>query len=65
MLKQVGAPFIGTVLNGVTGEGSYGYGYQYYRYEQASPARRGAARRNGSQQPEIDLDLEVGAPSRP
>jgi len=29
LLRQVGAPLIGSVLNGVTAEGSYDYGYRY------------------------------------
>jgi succinoglycan biosynthesis transport protein ExoP len=35
MLRQVDAPIIGTVLNGVTGQTSYGYAYQYASYEEA------------------------------
>lgn len=31
LLRQVGAPLVGAVLNGVSVEGSYGYGYGYYR----------------------------------
>ncbi len=30
MLRQVGAPVAGAVLNGIAVEGSYGYGYRYY-----------------------------------
>lgn len=30
LLGQVGAPILGTVLNGVTAEGGYGYQYGYY-----------------------------------
>jgi succinoglycan biosynthesis transport protein ExoP len=33
LLRQVDAPLVGAVLNGVDTEGSYGYAYQYYRYE--------------------------------
>ncbi len=33
LLRQVDAPLLGAVLNGVDTEGSYGYSYQYYRYE--------------------------------
>ncbi len=33
LLRQVDAPLVGSVLNGVDTEGSYGYAYQYYRYE--------------------------------
>ena len=46
LLDQVGAPLVGTVLNGVvhdTGDG-YGYGYGYTSYE---PAKAGRGRRNG------------------
>jgi capsular exopolysaccharide synthesis family protein len=32
LLRQVDAPLIGSVLNGVTGEGGYGYAYGYSRY---------------------------------
>jgi receptor protein-tyrosine kinase len=33
VLRQVDAPLIGAVLNGVTHESSYGYSYQYTSYE--------------------------------
>src|SRR5215213_1650129 len=33
LLRQVDAPLVGAVLNGVDSEGSYGYAYQSYRYE--------------------------------
>jgi polysaccharide biosynthesis transport protein len=33
LLRQVDAPLIGTVLNGVAAEGAYGYTYQYYSSE--------------------------------
>lgn len=46
-LRQVNAPLIGTVLNGVTGEGGYGYAYQYsyqYAYAESEPnGRKGRA----------------------
>lgn len=38
LLRQVEAPLVGAVLNGVDTEGSYGYAYQSYRYE--SPVGR-------------------------
>jgi len=38
LLRQVDAPLVGAVLNGVDTEGSYGYAYQSYRYE--SPVGR-------------------------
>jgi capsular exopolysaccharide synthesis family protein len=51
LLKQVDAPFIGTVLNGAPTSGAYGYSYRYnYSYAHAAPSRgpRGwALRRNG------------------
>jgi len=33
LLRQVDAPLVGAVLNGVDTEGSYGYAYQSYRYQ--------------------------------
>lgn len=33
LLRQVDAPLVGAVLNGVDSEGSYGYSYGNYRYE--------------------------------
>ncbi len=33
LLRQVDAPLVGAVLNGVDTEGSYGYAYASYRYE--------------------------------
>jgi capsular exopolysaccharide synthesis family protein len=47
LLRQVDAPLIGSVLNGVTAEGSYGYDYQYDRYEPAETQRRAGGRKNG------------------
>ena len=32
LLRQVDAPLVGTVLNGVSADGSYGYAYQYRQY---------------------------------
>ncbi len=49
LLRQVGAPLVGTVLNGVvhdTGDG-YGYGYGYTSYNPPPRPARGS-RRNGS-----------------
>ncbi|CAN5167681.1 hypothetical protein BH18ACT4_BH18ACT4_10620 [soil metagenome] len=41
MLRQVGAPLIGTVLNSASAEDAYGYGYGYgYGYEERPPPRR-------------------------
>jgi capsular exopolysaccharide synthesis family protein len=33
MLRQVDAPLVGIVLNGVSSEGGYGYEYRYERHE--------------------------------
>jgi len=43
LLRQVDAPLVGLVLNGVDEDSSYGYGSQYYRYE--SDTGRQAAKR--------------------
>ncbi len=40
LLRQVEAPLIGTVLNGVPAEGAYGYTYQYYSREAATDQRK-------------------------
>src|SRR5205814_184128 len=40
VLRQVDAPLIGTVLNGVEVEGAYGYNYRYgYYYRREEPSR--------------------------
>ena len=39
LLQQIDAPLVGTVLNGVTGEGAYGYDYGY-RYESVDSKSR-------------------------
>jgi len=44
LLRQVDAPLVGAVLNGVDTEGSYGYAYQSYRYE-SSVGRREPAQK--------------------
>ena len=47
LLRQVDAPLIGSVLNGVRSDGSYGgYGYddQYHQYEQAPKGKVGKRR---------------------
>lgn len=36
LLRQVDAPLVGTVLNGVSSEGTYGYAYGYYEQDQRS-----------------------------
>lgn len=43
LLGHVDAPLVGTVLNGVDAEGSYGYAYGYYG-EQRSPSHRASKR---------------------
>jgi capsular exopolysaccharide synthesis family protein len=42
LLRQVDAPLVGAVLNGVDTEGSYGYAYQSYRYESPVGSREPA-----------------------
>lgn len=50
-LRQVNAPIIGTVLNGITGEGGYGYGYGYgYRYQYGYAEEPAANGSNGDGQ---------------
>ena len=47
LLRQVDAPLIGSVLNGVRSDGSYGsygYGYQYHQYEQEPKGKVGKRR---------------------
>ncbi|MDQ4068158.1 MAG: polysaccharide biosynthesis tyrosine autokinase [Actinomycetota bacterium] len=50
LLRQVGAPLVGTVLNGVPVEGAYGYAYQYYSRESTGKNGRKAESTNGSAQ---------------
>jgi non-specific protein-tyrosine kinase len=58
VLNQVDAPVLGTVLNGVTSEGSYGYGYGNYRYER--PDSRAPIRlRPSVLKPSRDSNMEV------
>lgn len=55
LLRQVDAPLVGAVLNGVTEEGSYGYGYQYYSQERPAGRPEAASkqeRRNGAKRRE-------------
>ena len=42
LLRQVDAPLVGAVLNGVDTEGTYGYAYQSYRYESSVGSREPA-----------------------
>ncbi len=42
LLRQVDAPLVGAVLNGVDSNGSYGYTYQDYRYEKPVGGREPA-----------------------
>ena len=49
MLRRVEGPFIGAILNGVTGEGAYGYSYTYqYGATPTKAATSRAGSRNGS-----------------
>jgi non-specific protein-tyrosine kinase len=49
LLKQVDAPLIGTVLNGVSQDASYGYAYQYKHYT-TEPQQRARPQRQTRQQ---------------
>jgi capsular exopolysaccharide synthesis family protein len=44
ILRQVDAPLIGTVLNGITDEEGYGYSYSYEYYRRNEPDPRETAR---------------------
>jgi non-specific protein-tyrosine kinase len=46
LLRQVGAPLTGAVLNGVSGEGSYGYAYDYYVREESGNGRGAGKQRS-------------------
>jgi len=48
LLRQVDAPLVGTVLNGIAEEGGYGYGRGDYRYYGSSQASNGSGGKNGS-----------------
>jgi len=58
LLDQVGAPLVGTVLNGVVHDTSdgYGYGYGYTSYDPpaARTPRRARGRRNGAASAPVD-----------
>jgi polysaccharide biosynthesis transport protein len=66
LLKQVDAPLIGTVLNGVGGSAAYGYGYGY-GYQTGEPSSRSSflRRSNGASErrPPSDRQDEAPAPS--
>ena len=52
LLKQVDAPLIGTVLNGVSADASYGYAEQYKYYAPEKPEQKRKQRpRQGREQP--------------
>jgi polysaccharide biosynthesis transport protein len=52
LLRQIEAPLVGSVLNGVTGERGYGYSYGYYRYSgDAGEAANGSAGNGARRQP--------------
>src|SRR5205085_11256674 len=45
LLRQVDAPLVGTVFNGVSDQEAYGYAYKYsYYYRREEPAKRPAAK---------------------
>jgi capsular exopolysaccharide synthesis family protein len=48
LLKQVGAPLLGTVLNGIDTSAAYGDGYQYgYRYQADTKKKRKKGKKRG------------------
>jgi Mrp family chromosome partitioning ATPase len=47
LLRQVGAPLVGTILNGVSAEGAYGYTYEYYSRETPKNGKK-ASSTNGA-----------------
>jgi len=53
LLKQVDAPLIGSVLNGVRSDSSYGYGYGY-QYYQSEPSSNGDS---GRRPPSTRIDV--------
>ncbi len=68
LLRQVDAPLVGAVLNGVDSEGSDSYGYQYYRREEDSPAPRRRRRPGLSRAPGTGREPSVRrtrTPARP
>jgi capsular exopolysaccharide synthesis family protein len=52
LLRQVDAPLVGTVLNGVSGEGGYGYEYGYYGYSRYIAADNGKSG-NGARRQQV------------
>ncbi len=55
LLRQVDAPLVGAVLNGVTDEGSYGYGYQYRR-DPSADARQTPKKQTPKKKPAKKLE---------
>lgn len=51
LLRQVGAPLVGTILNGVSAEGAYGYTYQYYAREVSRNGRSSGRQRKQPAKP--------------
>ncbi len=47
LLRQVEAPVVGTILNGVVSHASYGYGDEYYPRQELGAEKRLRARRSG------------------
>lgn len=48
LLRQVSAPLVGTVLNGVSAEGGYGYQYGYYTPDSPQPQESNRKRRTAA-----------------
>jgi polysaccharide biosynthesis transport protein len=53
LLRQVDAPLIGSVLNGVRSDSSYGYGYDYQEYQYEQSPKGPPPKRRRSNRPEV------------
>jgi polysaccharide biosynthesis transport protein len=53
LLRQVDAPLIGSVLNGVRSDSGYGYGYTYQTYRYESPPSGQIAKRRPFARPDV------------
>lgn len=67
MLRQVGSPILGTVLNGVAAEDTYGSFYEYYGYLQRSrvPLIGRFFKRRFSDTPSLDQTILPDEPDEP
>lgn len=65
MLRNVGAPVAGAVLNGVSEPGSYGYGYGYYNDPSGGRANGGRANGRGVKRSPLAKGGQSGDQGRP